>query len=142
MGHIVLAIFFFSSIVNWLEGYHWDYIHRYQSLNDFSPFCSSRQFSHVTMPKTSILVAQAEIFEKSMAKSPQLMEGINYYHNSKDELVDEDEIWRENRKIRQNAYYDEKLIRQQNFKAWAGDRTVERGKDKKNKSTFKLRRRR
>ncbi|PIC38871.1 hypothetical protein B9Z55_010743 [Caenorhabditis nigoni] len=125
ISHIVLAIFFFPSIVDFLDDLHWGFTHRswfIEYVGDTEISWKAKKF--ISHSNESILMDRADLYEKNEAVAQQRRDVVNYYF-SEDKEFDEYMNIRENRKMLQQAYDDSILIRKQNFRARIHERMVE-----------------
>ncbi|CAL2036863.1 unnamed protein product [Caenorhabditis brenneri] len=113
MSHILLAIFFFPSIVEFLDELHWGFTHR----SWFIEYVEETQFDwkmkrYINHSKESILMDKADLYEKCSAG---IRKGFVNYYVDCDPDFEEYLRFRETRKTLQQAADDAVLVRKQNF---------------------------
>ncbi|KAF1761248.1 hypothetical protein GCK72_009502 [Caenorhabditis remanei] len=137
MAHIVLAIFFFPSIVEFLEDLYWNYTHRswfieyvpeteVEWLKDEEKSVEKKNMKkrhYINHSNVSILIDKADLYDQSI-EGKKRRDVVNY---SLGENKDFDEYlrFREHLKMLQQAYDDGILIKKQNFSARVHERMVE-----------------
>uniref|UniRef100_A0A8R1DW28 Uncharacterized protein n=1 Tax=Caenorhabditis japonica TaxID=281687 RepID=A0A8R1DW28_CAEJA len=109
VSHITLAIFFFSTIVEFLDALHWGFTHR----SSFIEYADDTEFgviqrTYINHSKYSILMDKADRFEP-LHEQPDFVN----YHIKADKDLEKVLRFRENRKMQQMAADDAILIKKQ-----------------------------
>ncbi|CAA81591.2 uncharacterized protein CELE_T05G5.4 [Caenorhabditis elegans] len=118
ISHIILAIFFFPSIVEFLDDLYWGFTYR-----SWSPIARQLELGpniYIHHSKVSILMDKADLYEKNQSRKDIL----NYYREE-DKDFEQYLNFRENRKMLQQAFESGTLIRKQNYRARIHERMVE-----------------
>lgn len=132
MSHIVLAIFFFPSIVEFLDDLHWGFTHRswfIEYVGDAEISWKAKKF--ISHSDESILMDRADLYEKSEETAQQRKDVVNYYFPEAKEFGEYLRL-RENHKMLQQAYDDSITIKKQTFRARTHERMIDKQRVSRN----------
>ncbi|CAI2348121.1 unnamed protein product [Caenorhabditis sp. 36 PRJEB53466] len=111
-ANIILALYFFPAIVEWLDDKYWEFNHRSWFI-EYEPECEREAIlpkNHINYSKESILMLKSEVYERTLTRND-----VVNYNGKEDDHTEEYLRFRENQKMLQSAADDGMLIKKQNF---------------------------